>query len=319
MSELRLDSKRVVFAFWAMGAPWDNSEQVAQGVVNACWDFACDSLKGETPGKMFLLKTAGACVNDPSDLICSQEDWWHNALMNLRNHTKNTEFGFKYLALNLPVCTGWDVAWRLSRWWNMEDSILAYPAMDYVVARLPPDLLQRTHLKEAHEDDLAIMRAAHVPFCQLLEQTAENRGLGLGGYRTKETSPSLLARRYGLAAKDLLEAALRCYVSGVLNDYRPFQNLLGKYPELRVRSETIAIHRNCWEKVREKCSRGEPWESTIHLIVSALLEDCSVSQVDFRLLLEPPKDDPVVVEQLRRAIHSIERLRLFWFPAMLTR
>jgi hypothetical protein len=101
----------------------------------------------------------------------------------------------------------------------------------------------------------------------------------------------------------------------VFRSYQPFQELLSRFPDLRIRSEIIVMHRDCWEKLQ----RGgrlqiEPFEATLQLILGALLEDCLVDQVDFGCLLEEgEKPDSTVVTQLKRGIQTIERLHQFWF------
>lgn len=107
----------------------------------------------------------------------------------------------------------------------------------------------------------------------------------------------------------MLEAAFRCYASGVFRDYKPFQELLSRCPDLRVRSEIIVMHRECWEKLlRAGRLQIEPFEATLQLILGALLEDCTVEQVDFGWLLEEGnKPDSTVVTQLKRVFSACLR------------
>jgi hypothetical protein len=181
-----------------------------------------------------------------------------------------------------------------------------------------PRLYGVTGLERVDSEVRRTVREAHVHFSRLLERTAATRGITIGGYKTSELDPVDLPRRGGLAAKDLVEAAFRCYAAGLLKAWQPFQNLLIEYPDLRLRSEIIAIHRDCWEKLRRgNRLRAEPWENTFPLVVGALLEQCNVNQVDFGWLLETGrKPDFIVVEQLRRGLHAIERLRHDWFEAV---
>jgi hypothetical protein len=180
--------------------------------------------------------------------------------------------------------------------------------MDFVVARIP-ELYGVIGFDNAPEEVRAALTDAHVPFGRLLEVTARTKGLTIGGYQTADVSTHKdLQRRGGSSAKDLLEAEFRCYASGAIQ-YDDFQKLLDEIPDLRVRSEIIGMHRECWNRIKERVKAAEPWESTIHLVVNALLEGCTVSQVDFQWLLEPrPKSDADMKLQLMRGIHSIERL-----------
>jgi hypothetical protein len=96
----------------------------------------------------------------------------------------------------------------------------------------------------------------------------------------------------------------------MFEDHHAFQALLRAVPQLRVRSEILALHRDFWLELMAKDRlRLEPWEATIQLILSALDLGFDVGQVDFHWLIEEGrKPDHVVAEQLRRGIHCIDRL-----------
>jgi hypothetical protein len=182
--------------------------------------------------------------------------------------------------------------------------------MDYVDALLADDAHRITRYSALGEHIQSRLRQAPRAFRELLRQTAEHKGLTIGGYETIELEPEDQLRRGGLAAKDLLEASFRCCAAGMFYDFAPLQHLLKTYPRLRMRSEILGIHRDCWEKLRSAGRlRIEPWEATFQLIVGALAEECHVSQVDFGFLLEEGrKPDLSVLEQTRRGLHLLDRL-----------
>jgi hypothetical protein len=311
-------SDKVVFCFWTR---WPlnyrrvtagMSSEVARAVLDRCRDFARASLGGASDSALFLLKTTGKGANDPAALRAEEAAWREAA---------GADFEFQYLACSLPVCSGWDVCWHASRWWEKGD-ILAFPTMDFIDVMLA-DEYRITSLRGLDKGVRACLGAASAHFGDMLRIAEESRGLVIGGYRTcdhyaperEDEKKRDRIRRGGLPAKDLLEAAFRCHAAGIFHDYKPFRELLSLYPDLRVRSEIIVIHRECWEKLlRARRLQIEPFEGTLQLILGALFEGCSVDQVDFGWLLEEgDKPDTTVVAQLKRGVQTIERLRQFWF------
>lgn len=308
---------RTVFCYWTRWAPpkqgtAEAAAEQAFAVVRECYRFACDSMEGRAPGAMFLMKTPGRGVADAAS-IRAEEHAWQDAMARLAADFEATRFEFRYVAAELPVCAAWNLAWNLSRWWENGD-ILAFPAMDLIEPRLAAPF-NFPGFSEAPGHVQSAVLAAPLHFGRMLGQTAGHRGLAIGGYRTYEADGSASERRGGLSAKDLLEASIRCYASGVLAGHDGFRALLERQPRLRVRSEILALHRDCWTRLREGRRLSlEPWELTVQLILGALLEGCAVSQVDFRWLIEEgSKDDPRIVEQLQRGCLVVDRLKQFWF------
>jgi hypothetical protein len=268
----RTISDKVVFCFWTR---WPftygrvtagMSAEVAQAVVDKCREFARASLGGADQPAVFLLKTTGNGANDP-DALRAEEAAWRDAA--------GADVEFRYLAGSPPVCAGWDACWQASRWWEKGD-ILAFPTMDFIDVMLS-DTHRITSLDGLETDVRACLGAASAHFGEMLRRAEKTRGLVIGRYRTCDHYPTERAedkkrdriRRGGLPAKDLLEAAFRCHATGVFRDYKPFQELLRRFPDLRARSEIIVMHRVCWEKLlRAGRLQIEPFEATLQLILA---------------------------------------------------
>jgi hypothetical protein len=317
--ENNLNPSEVVVGFWSK---WryrpGSAEPDSRTVVAECWKFIREALGGE-PGAIYLLKTPGAGADDDHSRRL-EESAWRAAMADLESENRQcgTEFQFRYFTAPLTTNTAWEVGWWSFEWWT-KGSILAQPAMDFIEARFRPPQ-QLAELDAINPEIRPAIEDAPRHFGNLVRATARHQGLTVGGYRTHEwkQEKGLLERRGGLAAKDLIEAAFRCYASGALAGYKPLQELLNRYPALRLRSEILAVHRNCWNALRRgKRLGGEPWESTMQLVLGALLEGCTVEQEPFGWMLEEgnPKPDSVVAEQMRRGLHLIERLRQSWFEA----
>jgi hypothetical protein len=331
MTNRHLDASRVCFCYWTRwpfrsGNVRSDSDlrDAARAVVQACWKFAAESMAGGVPALFFLLKTAARDANE-SEALRIEEQAFGAAMAELEaSHAgSGTAFEYRYIPVQPVVCVPWELAWKMSRWWE-RGSVLAFPPMDFVEA-IVDEPYRVGSTGSVPQDIMASVRQAAARFHVLLERTAVNRGLTVGGYRTHEvysdseqgrgTRLGNTGRRAGLAAKDLIEAALRCCAAGTFEKFQPFAGLLERQPDLRLRSEILAIHKECWSKLHHAGRLAmEPFEATLQLILGALLEGCAVDQVDFGWLLEyGEKPDTAVVEQIKRGLNTIDRLRYAWF------
>lgn len=298
---------------WVFWTRWKVHPGVAAVVVGECFKFAVDALGGQRPERLVIVKTPGKGTCRPEDLH-REETEWHDAVEQLEAQSGGTtEFEFHYIPASQPVTSAWHLGFGVSRFWERAE-ILAFPAMDFIDARLQPPF-QLTPLDRVGNEVASSARNAASCFGRMLECVGASRGLAVGGYKTKETTLETDAerdemRRGGQSAKDLVEHSLRCYASGVFNAFAPFQRLLAQHPDLRIRSEILAVHKEYWLKLMEHdMLRLEPWEATVQLILSALIVGSAVNQIDFHWLVEEGgKSDAVIVEQLRRGIHCIDRL-----------
>ena len=308
---------RVCFVFWTR---WPWIPGAASRVVEECLRFAVEALGGQHPAYVVLVKTPGKGTLVPEDLK-NEEKEWRDAFEQLkaRSAGMGTEFEFVYLPANQPVTAAWHMSFAVSRFWERAD-ILAFPTMDFIDARLKAPY-QLTRL--AGKVDRAVAtsaRGAAQHFGKMIERVSVSLGFAVGGYKTKETKgkPVDWKRRGCQAAKDLIEHTIRCYASGVFSEYAGFQDLLKRYPDLRLRSEILVAHKEFWLKLMAAdLLRLEPWEATIQLILSAVKVGSPIDQIEFEWLVEEGgKPDTVIVEQLERGMQCVRRLAssLKWRP-----
>jgi hypothetical protein len=305
-----IDPSAVCWVFWTR---WKVHPGVARAVVGECFTFAVEALGGRPPECVVIVKTPGKGTFRPEDLAREENEWRDAVEHQAAQSGGDTEFEFQYIPASQPVTSAWHLGFGVSRFWERAE-ILAFPAMDFIDARLQPPF-QLTPLDRVGDEVAASVRNAAKCFGDMLKRVRESRGLAVGGFKTRETSvasdPERDARRRGgQAAKDLVENAIRCYASGMFDTFDAFQRLLAAHPDLRVRSEILVAHREYWLKLMaHDMLRLEPWEATIQLILSALIVGSPVDQIDFQWLVEDGgKPDTVIVEQLRRGIHCIDRL-----------
>jgi len=322
MSKVAVETLDVAFVFWTRwpyvyDRPRTTPEiaALARAVVEACWEFARRALDGGTPRRFAVYKTPGKGVITRADLREECHAWETGAAAAFRAlGVQGSDATFVYHPVcDLPVCTAWSTFWQLSDWTATAD-ILAFPAMDSIDVMLS-EPFQLTRLDRLPDDVKKTVLEAPERFGELLRTTHQTRGLSIGGFNTVEVQPSTGEPLPGIAMKDRIEDAVRLYTAGTFWELQSLRKLLEPCRDLRVRSEILAVHRECWEAL--KAGRRlyvEPWEATIQLILGSLLENRQVQQVEFGYLIEEtgPKPPTVFVEQLRRAIHTIERLAQFW-------
>lgn len=291
------------FVYWTRWGEYRENAvfDVAYAVIKACWEFAhrCGTAQ---VASVTIVKTPG----DPDDDFTMEEmEAWNAAFQEFKDSLSTpVPFDFYYHhVFGLPFCSAWAASWQLSRWWNHDAEALAFPAIDLVETLLPDKMRYTPHA----EIDAGIeAELAKAPDCydSLLQLVSQTHGLAVGGYRTVEFVDGQLNEH---PLKDLIEESVRAYTAGRLPDFPNLKQLLKQYPDLRIRSEIFAMHRNCWNRL-EAVQRMDPWAGTFQLIAEALKRGIAVDQEDFGVMLEDGRKSPrTFVEQFERYKLILER------------